>query len=131
LAEDPYLELLKKAMERAYAPYSGFPVGAVVKSNSGKLYSGTNMENAAYPQGWCAETSAIAAMVMAGEQQLVEVAVMAEGEKPCPPCGGCRQKLWEFALPGTRVLVYSPQGLKASWLLENLLPHAFGGDHLK
>ncbi len=118
-------------MERAYAPYSGFPVGAVVKSNSGKLYSGTNMENAAYPQGWCAETSAIAAMVMAGEQQLVEVAVMAEGEKPCPPCGGCRQKLWEFALPGTRVLVYSPQGLKASWLLENLLPHAFGGDHLK
>ncbi|HJP26752.1 MAG TPA: cytidine deaminase, partial [Arenicellales bacterium] len=62
MAEDPYLELLKKAMERAYAPYSGFPVGAVVKSNSGKLYSGTNMENAAYPQGWCAETSAIAAM---------------------------------------------------------------------
>lgn len=130
MATDPYLTLLREAMARSYSPYSGFAVGAVVKGLSGQLYSGTNMENAAYPQGWCAETSAITAMVMAGEQQLVEVAVMAGGGRPCPPCGGCRQKLWEFAKPGTQVLAYSPERMESSWPLESLLPHAFGGEHL-
>ena len=130
MVADLYLELLQTAMKRAYAPYSDFAVGAVVRGESGRLYSGANVENAAYPQGWCAEASALAAMVMGGENRLTEVAVMAEGDQVCTPCGGCRQKLKEFALPGTQVLCYSPDELRATFLLETLLPHAFGPEYL-
>ena len=87
---DDMIEVARRAMERAYAPYSNFPVGAVVRSESGKLYAGCNVENSAYPQGWCAEASAIAAMVAAGERRIVEVAVMGRGEALVMPCGGCR-----------------------------------------
>ena len=107
-----------------------FAVGAVVRGESGRLYSGANVENAAYPQGWCAEASALAAMVMAGENRLTEVAVMAGGDLVCTPCGGCRQKLKEFALPGTQVLCYSPTELRATFSLEDLLPHGFGPEYL-
>ena len=130
MTEDAYLKLLSEALSRAYAPYSMFAVGAVVRGESGRLYSGANVENAAYPQGWCAEASALAAMVMGGENRLTEVAVMAEGDQVCTPCGGCRQKLKEFALPGTQVLCYSPGQLRATFLLETLLPHAFGPEYL-
>ena len=130
MTEDTYLNLLTEALSRAYAPYSVFAVGAVVRGESGRLYSGASVENAAYPQGWCAETSALAAMVMAGETRLTEVAVMAEGDRICAPCGGCRQKLNEFALPGTQVLCYSPHELRATFSLEDLLPHSFGPEHL-
>ena len=127
---DAYLKLLAEALSRAYAPYSKFAVGAVVRGKSGSLYLGANVENAAYPQGWCAEASALAAMVMAGETQLTEVAVMADGDHICTPCGGCRQKLKEFALPGTQVLCYSLDELRASFSLESLLPHGFGPEYL-
>ena len=130
MTEDAYLKLLTEALSRAYAPYSVFPVGAVVRGESGRLYSGASVENAAYPQGWCAEASALAAMVMAGETRLMEVAVMADGDLVCTPCGGCRQKLNEFALPGTQVLCYSPHELRATFSLEDLLPHSFGPEHL-
>ena len=122
--DDPYLPLLQEAIVRAHAPYSGFPVSAVVRGVSGACYSGVNVENAAYPQGWCAEASALAAMVMGGENRLTEVAVMAEGDKVCTPCGGCRQKLKEFALPGTQVLCYSPGELRATFSLEVVRPKA-------
>jgi cytidine deaminase len=130
MTEDAYFKLLAEALSRAYAPYSRFAVGAVVRGESGRLYLGANVENAAYPQGWCAEASALAAMVMAGEIRLTEVAVMAERGRVCTPCGGCRQKLKEFAVPDTLVLLYSPEGLQESFALEELLPHSFSGAHL-
>ncbi len=94
---DDMIELARQARERAYAPYSKFAVGACLRAASGGLYAGCNVENAAYPQGWCAEASAIAAMVMAGERRILEVAVMGRGEALVAPCGGCRQKRREFA----------------------------------
>ncbi len=120
----------RAAMARAYAPYSRFKVGAAVRGESGRLYAGCNVENAAYPQGWCAEASAIAAMVMAGETRIVEVAVMGGGEAPCTPCGGCRQKLYEFAGDDLPIHVCGPQGLRQTVTLGELLPHAFGPENL-
>ncbi len=128
---DDMIQAARQAMERAYAPYSNFPVGAVVRSASGKLYAGCNVENSAYPQGWCAEASAIAAMVAAGERRIVEVAVMGQGEALVTPCGGCRQKLREFADAATPVHVCGPEGLRRSFTLGELLPEAFGPDNLE
>ena len=85
--------------ENAYAPYSRFKVGAAIRAASGQVYVGCNVENVAYPEGTCAEAGAIAAMVAAGETQLVEVCVIADSPDPVPPCGGCRQKLAEFDDP--------------------------------
>jgi len=129
--DDPYLSLLQEAIVRAHAPYSGFPVAAVARGVSGACYSGVNVENAAYPQGWCAEASALSAMVLAGETELDEIAVMANGGAICTPCGGCRQKIREFAGNKTRILCYGPEGLRATYTLDELLPHSFGPDHLK
>ena len=130
MTESPYFKLLEDAMARAYAPYSKFRVGAVVRGVSGLFYAGANVENAAYPQGWCAEASALAAMIMGGETSLTEVAVMAAGDQICTPCGGYRQKLKEFALSGTQVLCYSPSELRATIPLDELLPHSFGASYL-
>ncbi len=120
----------RAAMARAYAPYSRFKVGAALRGESGRLYAGCNVENAAYPQGWCAEASAIAAMVMAGETRIVEAAVMGDGEAPCTPCGGCRQKLYEFAGDDLPIHVCGPQGLRLTVTLGTLLPLAFGPGNL-
>jgi len=120
----------RAAMKNAYAPYSRFKVGAAVRGESGRLYSGCNVENAAYPQGWCAEASAIAAMVMAGETRIVEAAVMGGGEAPCTPCGGCRQKLHEFAGGDLPIHVCGPEGLRRTVTLGELLPLAFGPGNL-
>ncbi len=121
----------RAAMKNAYAPYSRFKVGAAVRGESGRLYAGCNVENAAYPEGWCAEASAIAAMVMAGETRIVEAAVMGAGEAPCTPCGGCRQKLHEFAGGELPIHVCGPEGLRQTVSLGELLPLAFGPGNLK
>jgi cytidine deaminase len=118
------------AMANAYCPYSGFPVGAAVRSEDGGLFAGCNVENAASPQGWCAEASAIAAMVAAGSRRIVEVAVVGTGELPCTPCGGCRQKLREFAGDDTPVHICGPEGVRRSFTLGELLPEAFGPGNL-
>ena len=128
---DDMIEAARRAMERAYAPYSDFPVGAVVRGASGLLYAGCNVENSSYPQGWCAEASAIAAMVAAGERRIVEVAVMGQGEALVTPCGGCRQKLREFADDDVLIHVCGPEGLRRSVTLGELLPLAFGPENLK
>ncbi len=120
----------RAAMARAYAPYSRFKVGAAVRGESGRLYAGCNVENAAYPQGWCAEASAIAAMVMAGETRIVEAAVMAGGDELCTPCGGCRQKLYEFAGDDLPIHVCGTEGLRRTVTLGALLPLAFGPETL-
>lgn len=118
-------------MNRAYAPYSNFPVGAAVRAASGTVYAGCNVENAAYPQGWCAEASAIAAMVSAGEREIVEVLTVCRSELVGTCCGGCRQKLREFADLSVPVYACGPDGIRATFTLDDLLPHSFGPEHLR
>ncbi|HIP77322.1 MAG TPA: cytidine deaminase [Kiloniellaceae bacterium] len=129
MAED-LVALAIAAMARAYAPYSNFPVGAALRTQSGAVYSGCNVENAAYPEGWCAETSAIAAMIMAGETRIVEIAVAGGGAGLCTPCGGCRQRLREFAGDDLVIHVCGPEGLRRTVTLGELLPLSFGPDNL-
>ncbi|MGI9493006.1 MAG: purine-nucleoside phosphorylase [Geminicoccaceae bacterium] len=119
------LTMARRAFDNAYAPYSDFKVGAALRAPSGTIYRGANVENAAYPLGNCAEASAIAAMIAAGERKIVEAAVVAEGERLCTPCGGCRQRLAEFAGPGLEIHIGSPEGHRQTLTLGELLPHAF------
>ena len=127
LLDDPELLLraADAAMRKAHAPYSGFPVGAALRASDGGVYAGANVENSAYPQGQCAEASALGALVAAGERQIVAAAVVAEKQDFCPPCGGCRQRLLEFAAPGTPVHLGRPGGARRTFTLAELLPHAF------
>jgi cytidine deaminase len=115
----------------AYAPYSGFHVGAAVRDGEGRIHAGANVENAAYPQGVCAEAAAIAAMVAAGGRRIEAVAVAGPGPGLCTPCGGCRQKIREFAAPGTPVLVCGPEGVARRFTLGELLPESFGPENLR
>ena len=119
-----------EAYGNAYAPYSRFPVGAAVLTPEGEIFSGCNVENAAYPQGWCAETSAIAAMVGTGKQRIAEVCVVGGGAGLCTPCGGCRQRIREFAGPDAPIHVAGPEGVRASFTLAELLPESFGPENL-
>ncbi|MFC3615697.1 cytidine deaminase [Lutimaribacter marinistellae] len=116
--------------ENAYAPYSRFKVGAALRSASGAVYGGCNVENVAYPEGTCAEAGAIAAMVAGGETRLVEVYVVASSPEPVPPCGGCRQKLAEFGAPDTPVTLATADGVERKTTIGALLPGAFGADHM-
>jgi cytidine deaminase len=122
---DEMLRLAGAARLNAHAPYSGFKVGACLRTDDGRLFSGCNVENLAYPQGQCAEASAIGAMVAAGGRRIVEVVVLAEGEGLCTPCGGCRQRLSEFSTPDTTVHVAGSEGVRARFTIAELLPHAF------
>ena len=115
----------------AYAPYSKFAVGAAVLDEQGRIHAGCNVENAAYPQGWCAEASALAVMVAAGGKRVLAVAVCGVADDPVTPCGGCRQKLREFAAGDCPVWIADDRGLRASFTLGALLPHSFGPAHLK
>jgi homotetrameric cytidine deaminase len=115
------LDAAEAAMRNAYAPHSGFKVGAALRTPTGAVYAGANVENASYPQGQCAETSAIGAMVAAGEREIAAVAVVAEQLDVCPPCGGCRQRLSEFAQSGTPVHL----GRSYTTTMGELLPLAF------
>jgi cytidine deaminase len=117
-------------MRTAYAPYSEFKVGAAVRGRSGAVYAGPNVENVAYPQGQCAEASALGALVAAGESAITAVAVVAEKVEVCPPCGGCRQRLAEFGSPDTPVYLGRPGATPQTITLAELLPHSFGRDEL-
>ncbi|MDA0367041.1 MAG: cytidine deaminase [Proteobacteria bacterium] len=127
---DDMIAMARETRERAYAPYSNFQVGACLRGASGKLYAGANVENAAYPQGQCAEASAIGAMIAAGERTIVEVVVIGGGDGLCTPCGGCRQRLNEFADAATPVHVCGPEGLRQTFTVGALLPGAFGPNNL-
>ncbi|MGV6888090.1 cytidine deaminase [Rhodophyticola sp. SM2404] len=109
----------------AYAPYSEFQVGAAIRTKSGKVFTGVNVENAAYPEGTCAEAGAIAAMCAAGEREIVEVAVIADSPDPVSPCGGCRQKLAEFSAPDMPVTMVTTRGAQVTMSMAELLPGAF------
>ena len=127
---DDLLVAARQAREQAYAPYSMFKVGAAVRARSGRVYAGCNVENAAYPQGWCAEASALAAMILAGERELIEVAVLADGPDLVTPCGGCRQKLREFGAAELPIHLCDSSGVRRSVTLGELLPLSFGPEHL-
>ena len=116
--------------ENAYAPYSRFKVGAAIRSVSGRVYAGCNVENAAYPEGTCAEAGAIAAMVAAGETRLAEVYVIADCPAPVPPCGGCRQKLAEFGDGAVAVTLATLDGTEMETTIAELLPGAFATNHM-
>ena len=127
-------DLIKKATEvraNAHAPYSNFQVGAAIRTASGAVYVGCNVENVAYPEGTCAEAGAIAAMCAAGEREIVEVAVIAGSPEPVPPCGGCRQKLAEFAKGDVPVTLATTEGARRKTDVASLLPGAFGPDHME
>ncbi|UYN95552.1 MAG: cytidine deaminase [Enhydrobacter sp.] len=127
---DDLLRLARTMMERAHAPYSRYRVGAALRDEAGGLHGGCNVENAAYPQGWCAEASAIAALVGAGGKRIVECLVVGPGPEPIAPCGGCRQKLREFASDDLPVHLCGPAGLHRTVTLGELLPMSFGARHL-
>ena len=120
-------DLLKAARavrENAHAPYSGFRVGAAIRSSIG-IHAGCNVENASFPEGICAEGGAITSMVAAGSKEILEVLVYAEAETPVAPCGGCRQKLAEFAGPEVKVSLAGPEGIRAVMTMADLLPASF------
>jgi cytidine deaminase len=121
----------RAARDHAYAPYSRFKVGAAIRAASGKVYQGVNVENAAYPQGTCAEAGAIAAMILGGDTRIAEVAVIADAPVPVAPCGGCRQKLAEFAAPEVAVTMANTDGLTLTMTMAELLPGAFLPEHLR
>ena len=122
------VEAARAVREQAYAPYSGFAVGAALLAE-GRVFTGVNVENASYPISVCAERNAVAAMVAAGGRRVDAVAVVTDGASPTPPCGGCRQCLWEFG-PEAVVLAMTMKGDRARWSLAELLPHAFGPSDL-
>jgi len=122
----------QKARKFSHAPYSKFHVGAAMRDEAGHIHAGANMENAAYPQGWCAECSAIAHLVMAGGKQIMEVAVLGNGDTLCTPCGGCRQKIREFAKGDVKIHCCTEHGkLLKTFTLDELLPSSFGPENLK
>jgi cytidine deaminase len=124
------LAAARAAQERAHAPYSRFPVGAAVLDEQDRVHAGCNVENAAYPLGTCAEAGAIAALVAHGGTQVRALVVVGDGENPVTPCGGCRQRLREFAAPDTPVLIADRERVRAQFTLEQLLPHSFGPENL-
>ena len=128
---DDLLKSAKQARASAYAPYSGFRVGASIRTNDDRIFSGCNVENAAYPQGICAEGSAIAAMVAAGAHTIREILIIGSGPDICSPCGGCRQKINEFASGDTMVHMCNEDGAVESTTLSQLMPMAFGPDDLE
>lgn len=118
-------EAARDAMARAYAPYSKFPVGAAIRDEDGRIHVGANIENLSFPQGWCAEPTAIGAMVMAGGRRISEIAVIAEKLALCPPCGGCRQKIAEFASADTKIYLCDEAGVQKVMTMDELLPFSF------
>jgi homotetrameric cytidine deaminase len=119
------LQAADAVMRNAYAPHSDFKVGAALRTPTGAVHVGANVENAAYPEGHCAETSAIGAMIAAGDREIAAVAIVAERLDICPPCGGCRQRLKEFAKPDTPVYLGRPGGPVETTSMAELLPFAF------
>jgi cytidine deaminase len=129
---DPLITAAMEARVKAHAPYSKFYVGAAMRDEQGRIHGGCNIENAAYPQGWCAECSAIAHMVMSGGKQITEIAVIGNGYELCTPCGGCRQKIREFAKGDVKIHCCTEDGdLVRTFTLDELLPASFGPENLK
>lgn len=124
------IEMARAARDEAYAPYSGFKVGAALRASSGQIYVGVNVENSAYPEGTCAEAGAIASMIASGDRVIDAICVIADSPSPVPPCGGCRQKIAEFSTSDTVIIMATLDGVEEKKLISALLPGAFGKAHL-
>jgi cytidine deaminase len=124
------IDAARSACEKAHAPYSRFKVGAALLDEHGRIHAGCNIENAAYPQGLCAEAVALAHLVMAGGTRVTAAAVAGDVPGGITPCGGCRQKLREFADDAAPVLACDLHGERARYTLGELLPASFGPEHL-
>jgi cytidine deaminase len=124
------LDAATAVRENAYAPYSRFKVGAALRAGSGKIYTGCNVENVAYPEGTCAEAGAIAAMIAAGDTEITEILVIADSPSPVPPCGGCRQKISEFAGPEVTITLATTAGQSRAVTMADLLPGSFNAGHM-
>lgn len=124
------IDLAVAARDAAYAPYSSHPVGAALCTVGGQVFCGCNVENAAYPEGLCAEAGAISAMILAGEKQISDVVIAGPGEQLCTPCGGCRQKIREFSTRETRIHIVTRSGKVSSFQFSDLLPESFGPECL-
>lgn len=127
---DDLLHLARAMMMHAYAPYSKLHVGAALRDEDGGIHGGCNVENAAFPQGLCAEAGAIAALVAAGKRRVLECLVIGPGPEVITPCGGCRQKLREFAADEMKIHLCGPDGLHRTVTLGMLLPMSFGPQHI-
>ncbi|WP_417559459.1 cytidine deaminase [Marinomonas sp.] len=122
--------LAKEAMNKAYVPYSRFHVGAAILTAGGRIYSGCNVENAAFPEGTCAEAGAIASMVLGGDTLIKDIFVIGKGEELVTPCGGCRQKIREFSSVDTMIHICGAEGVRKSLTMNELLPFSFGPENL-
>lgn len=128
---EPELQARARDVRRhAHVPYSHFPVGAALRTTSGAVFVGANVENAAYPEGMCAEASAISAMASAGEREISVIVTVCGGDLLGTPCGGCRQKIREFATPDTVIHAADTSGVRATYTMSELLPDGFGPEHL-
>lgn len=134
MSAEPDLDALfaaaKAVQQKAYAPYSRFKVGAAILGDDGKVYPGCNVENAAYPVGACAEAGAISAMIAGGARTIRAIVVIGDGAELVTPCGACRQRIREFSVPETPILIAGPEGIRARFSLAELLPASFGPANL-
>jgi cytidine deaminase len=127
---DQLVTAARSARAYAYAPYSRFAVGAALLDEQGRIHAGCNVENAAYPQGMCAEAVALGLLVLAGGTRVLAAAVVGQAPQPVTPCGGCRQKLREFAADDMTIVAADGTTIVARHTLGELLPASFGPDHL-
>lgn len=129
--EAKLLDLALTVRKKAYVPYSKFPVGASIESNTGNFYAGCNVENVSYPIGTCAEAGAVAAMVAGGDKLIRKILIVADSKELIAPCGACLQRIKEFSDDKTRILLASPDGIKKTFKLSQLLPFGFDNTELK
>ncbi|MCP8616659.1 cytidine deaminase [Salirhabdus salicampi] len=130
MSKELLLSKAKEARKRAYVPYSTFHVGAALQTKNGNIYLGCNIENAAYPVTCCAERVAIFKAISEGETEFVEMAVVADTERPVPPCGSCRQVMSEFFAQTMTVHISNLQGEVKTMSVEQLLPFSFSSQDL-
>ena len=127
---DALFDAARQAMAKSYSPYSKFPVGAAILTEDGLVFAGANVEIASYPEGWCAETTALAHYVMGGGGRITDICVTAEKLDECSPCGGCRQRLAEFAPADARVHLTDGDGVTRTISMGDLLPLGFRAEVL-
>lgn len=131
MSADELFAAAKGAMQKAYAPYSLFPVGAAVRTETGKIHAGCNIENASYPEGWCAETTALGHLIMAGGGKVTEIAVVAEKMPKIMPCGGCRQRLAEFTTDDAKLHLCDVNGVVETVPFSAVFPRGFSFEEVK